>query len=469
MSRSPAAGGAPPYPPLWYRLAGYAALPLAAAYLLWRSRRQRAYRRHWAERFLGRGGRAVPAVAPLDAAGPVIWVHAVSVGETRAAQPLVAQLAQAQPGARFVLTHMTPTGREAGADLLRQLPGRITQRYLPYDTALAVGRFLDEVRPQVGVLMETEIWPTLLHAARRRGIAVVLANARLSGRSLQKALRQPRLMRGAAATLAAVGAQSAADAQRIARLYDGPVVVTGNAKFDQQPDAALLEQGRRWRARLDARGGARPLWLFASSRDGEERLLLQALAAQPAPAARLLVVPRHPQRFDDVASLLGERGDTVVRRSQWDTALAGPETPREVLLGDSMGEMALYYAMADIALIGGSLLPLGGQNLIEACACGCAVVLGPHMFNFAVAAADAVAAGAALRARDADEAVQLVAQLCAEPQRRAAMAQAGRAFAAAHRGATQRTVALVLNALTPGPSTAGAGGGTPSPSGRGPG
>ncbi len=471
-------------PPLWYRLAWIGVLPLAALYLLWRSLKQREYRRHWAERFLGHAAStAVPAAArtAADGAAPVIWVHAVSVGETRAAEPLIGQLAQARPVARFVLTHMTPTGRAAGQDLLRRHPGRITQRYLPYDSEYAVARFLDEVRPQVGVLMETEIWPALLHALRRRRIPVVLASARLSQRSLDKALRHAALLRDAAAAITCVGAQSVGDARRIARLYDGPVVVTGNAKFDLQPDADLLARGRQWRARLDAGGDARPLWVFASSRAGEERLLLQALArggGAAAAGARLLVVPRHPQRFDEVADLLHAQGAGVWRRAQWENALgesalgAGAAAPPgAVLLGDSMGEMALYYAMADIALIGGSLLPLGGQNLIEACACGCAVVFGPHMFNFAAAAQDAIAAGAALRARDADDAVQIMTALSADPARRAAMSTAARAFAAAHRGATARTVELILQALTPGPSPAVAGEGSfsPSPLGRGPG
>lgn len=435
-------------PPAWYRLAWLLALPLVAFYLLWRSVRQPAYRRHWAERFLGHG----PAL-PAAAGAPRIWVHAVSVGETRAAQPLVEQLARAHPQACFILTHMTPTGRDAGADLVRALPGRIVQRYLPYDLPFAVARFLGETQPAAGVLMETEIWPQLLGAARARAIPVVLANARLSPRSLAKALRQPTLMRRAAAAITAVGAQTGADRDRIARLYDGPVTVTGNGKFDITPDPGLIARGRDLRVRLRAMLGERPLWLFASTREGEEKLILAALARRPARAAPvplLLFVPRHPQRFEAVVSLLREAGATVWRRTQWDDpaprAAAG-QSGDVVLLGDSMGEMALYYAMADAALIGGSLLPLGGQNLIEAGACGCPVVLGPHMFNFAAAAADACAAGAARGVGDADEALEALAGICGDPAVRATMAAAGLAFAAAHRGATARTVALIEGAL----------------------
>ena len=449
MSAVPAAGAAaraaPSRPPRWYTAAWLTALPLVVLYLLWRSLRQREYRRHWSERFLGHA--ALPAALPQAARGPRIWVHAVSVGETRAAQPLVEQLAGAHPEAGFVLTHMTPTGRAAGLDIVRALPGRVEQRYLPYDLPFAVARFLREVRPDGGVLMETEIWPNLLHAAHARGIPVVLANARLSRRSLAKALRQRSLMRGAAAAITLVGAQSAADSARIAQLYDGPIHVTGNGKFDIAPDAAQLAQGVQLRARLRAALGERPLWLFASTREGEERLILDALRARPAAAAPLLLfVPRHPQRFDEVAGLLAERGATVLRRAAWDGIAAGAAAGA-LLLGDSMGEMALYYAMADVAFIGGSLLPLGGQNLIEACACGCPVVLGPHMFNFAAAADDAVAAGAARRVGDAAEALRTMAAICTDARVQADMAAAARAFAAAHRGATAKTVALIEQAL----------------------
>jgi 3-deoxy-D-manno-octulosonic-acid transferase len=447
-------------PPAWYTGAWLLALPLVALYLLWRSLRQGEYRQHWGERFLGHA----PAQAPTGV--PRIWVHAVSVGETRAAQPLVEQLARAHPDARFVLTHMTPTGRAAGGDLVRAFPGRIAQRYLPYDLPFAVARFLGETRPDIGVLMETEIWPNLLHAAHARRIPVVLANARLSRRSLDKALRQRALMRGAAAAITVVGAQSEADRARIAQLYGGPIHVTGNGKFDIQPDAGKMARGRNLRARMLAALGDRPLWLFASTREGEERLILDALRDRRADAARpplLLFVPRHPQRFDDVAALLQEGGATVLRRAAWE-AMADAEpagaaldasATGTILLGDSMGDMPLYYAMADVALIGGSLLPLGGQNLIEACACGCPVVLGPHMFNFASAAADAVAVGAARRVHDARDAVRTMDAICADAQAHAEMAAAAQAFANAHRGATARTVTLIEESLArAGPASA---------------
>jgi 3-deoxy-D-manno-octulosonic-acid transferase len=427
-----------------YTLGWFVALPLAAAYLMLRSLRQPAYRRHWGERFLGRAG--ATARLPDGAIGPTIWLHAVSVGETRAAQPLIERLARDHPSSRFVLTHMTPTGRAAAQPLIRALQGRAVQRYLPYDLPCAVRRFLGEVRPAVGVLMETEIWPNLQRGAHRIGLPVVLANARLSERSLRRAGYWPSLMRPAAACLAAVAAQSPDDAARWARLYEGPISVAGNVKFDVSPPAEQLDQGKAWRQRL----GGRPLWIFASTREGEERLILQALQRRGPvpgclgdPAPVLLFVPRHPQRFDDVSDLLASLGRPVIRRAAFDTLSA----QADVLLGDSMGEMPMYYAMADLALIGGSLLPLGGQNLIEACACGCPVVFGPHMFNFAQAAADAVRAGAAEQVADAASALQALCALQAEPVRRATMVQAAIAFARAHRGATERTAGLIGNAM----------------------
>jgi 3-deoxy-D-manno-octulosonic-acid transferase len=398
-------------------------------------------------------------------------VHAVSVGETRAAVPLIRALASSRPQASFVLTHMTPTGRAAGAELLPELEGRLQQRYLPYDVPFAIARFLNEVQPTLGVLMETEIWPNLLQATRARGIPVVLANARLSEKSLRRGQAQASLMRAAVTGISAVAAQTQADAQRIAQLYDGPIHVSGNLKFDVLPSEALLEQGRRWRARwIDAFGDRfahRPIWLFASSREGEEAIFLDAWrtwsrtvqSASTKPRPVLLVVPRHPQRFDEVARLLAAAGP-VVRRSQWEHYLAtvtsdvsGPVARvgagPDILLGDSMGEMPLYYAMADVALMGGSLLSLGGQNLIEACACGCPVVMGPHMFNFAQAAADAEAAGAAVAVRDPASALLALAQISRDVEQQLRMAQAARSFAAQHRGATERTLTIIDGAVAP--------------------
>jgi 3-deoxy-D-manno-octulosonic-acid transferase len=421
----------------WYAFGWWLALPLVALYLLWRSLRQPEYRSHWAERFLGRG--AKPASGK-----PVIWVHAVSVGETRAAQPLIETLATQLPTATFVLTHMTPTGRAVGAGVAASLPGRLVQRYLPYDFGVAVGRFFAETRPDVGVILETELWPSLLFAARAAGVPMMLVNARLSEQSLAKAKRVEGLIRAAAQSFARVAAQSEADRGRIAQLYSGPVDVLGNLKFDLAPPAELVERGRSMRASL----GKRPVWLFASSRDGEEVLVLDAfksLRAKLGSDPIFLIVPRHPQRFDEVARLIEARGFACVRRSAG--ALRAPPANDAIVLGDSMGEMAMYYAVADVALIGGSLLPFGAQNLIEACAVGTPVLLGPSTFNFMQAAQDALAAGAALQVESAAQAMLAFDQISRDEVRRRKMAAAAREFAAAHRGATERTAAMVRSVL----------------------
>ncbi len=437
--------------PGWYSLAWCLAIPFVALYLLWRSLRQGQYLSHWGERFLGSARTARHA---MQDGAPRIWLHAVSVGETRAAKPLVEALLRVRPGARFTLTHMTPTGRAAGAELVHEHADRIAQRYLPYDLPWAVHRFLREERPAVGVIMETEVWPNMLQAANDAGIPVVLANARLSERSLAKGLRHERVIRAAARSIVAVGAQTSIDAERISRLYGGTIRVTGNVKFDVQPDRVLVEAGRRMRAELLERLGLSAngrVWLFASTREGEERLLLDALvrANLPQPAPLLAFVPRHPQRFDEVARLLAQASLRVLRRSQWGEIAPAAQGAGglPLLLGDSMGEMPFYYGLADVAFIGGSLLPLGGQNLIEACACGCPVVTGPHMFNFSQAASDALAAGAALGAADADDALRRMADVCASNDARESMARAAMRFAQAHAGASARTVELIEEVL----------------------
>jgi 3-deoxy-D-manno-octulosonic-acid transferase len=368
-----------------------------------------------------------------------VWIHAVSLGETRAAAVLVSALRERRPGMRLLLTHGTATGRAEGARLLREGDLQVWQ---PWDTPGAVRRFLAQHRPAVGVLMETEIWPWLIAASAQAGVPLALANARLSEKSLQGAQRVP-LLPPAYAALKAAYAQTEADAARL-RQAGAPVAgVFGNLKFDAAPDAAQLAQGRQWRERTGRR-----IALFASSREGEEEALLQLLRTQPALADGLqwLIVPRHPQRFDAVAALVQTHGFAVSRRSAW---IDGPPAPGAVWLGDSLGEMALYYGLADLALLGGSFEQLGGQNLIEAAACGCPVVMGPHTFNFAEASALAEQAGAALRVADLVAAAETARRLATDDAARAQASEAGLAFAQAHRGAAGRTADAVL-ALLPG-------------------
>lgn len=433
-------------------------------------------------------------------AGQWLWIHAVSLGETRAAGIVLQALRQAQPDLRLLLTHGTATGWQEGQKLLQDGDMHV---WLPWDTRGAVTRFLRTFRPRAGLIMETEIWPQLLQACQQHAVPVALVNARLSEKTLRQWQRLPGLARQIYSYLNAAYAQTEADAQRLRALGAQNVVVTGNVKFDAAPSAELLQQGHALRRQWQSHEAhPRPAVLLASSREGEEALWLQALQALPAAqqqAVQWMVVPRHPQRFDAVAALLQTAGFAVQRRSQAgarhfsnaDSAasrsshqtaasaasgLGKPLTSQQALaaadtiwLGDSMGEMPLYYAMADIVLMGGSFEKLGGQNLIEACACGCPVLLGPHTFNFAQASEQAIAAGAALRCADMAHALQQALALLAPASANvvadatpanmanatptpaqthaaptlAAMRQAAVAFSQAHRGAASRIAADV--------------------------
>jgi 3-deoxy-D-manno-octulosonic-acid transferase len=374
---------------------------------------------------------------PADRSG-ALWLHAVSLGETRAAAPLIAELRRRQPGLRLLLTHGTATGREAGQGLLQ--PGD-AQVWLPYDTPGAVRRFLRHWQPAVGVLMETEIWPSLQRAAACQRLPMVLANARLSDKSARQGRRLRALIGPAARVLSVALAQTEADAGRLRAAGVPRVEVLGNLKFDLQVDAALLARGRDWRTAL-----ARPVLLAAVTREGEEATLLQAWQALTPPASRplLLIVPRHPQRFDEVEALVRAQGLSLARRSGWSDQPEAAALRAEVWLGDSMREMALYYGLADAALLGGSFAPLGGQNLIEAAACACPVVMGPHTYNFTEAAELALQAGAALRAADMADGLRQGLTLCADPALRSQMAVKAEAFAARHRGAAARMVTEIL-------------------------
>jgi 3-deoxy-D-manno-octulosonic-acid transferase len=407
-----------------YRLALLLAAPLIPLRLIWRGRREHGYLEHWRERL---------ALGPAPVSG-ALWIHAVSVGEMRAAQPLIAALRDALPGMPVLLTCMTPTGRATAESLYGDF-ARIV--YLPYDYAGSMRRFIRRLRPRVGILMETELWPNLIHAAAQAGVPLMLANARLSERSAHGYARLPALTRACLERIETVAAQTDADAARLHKLGAASVHVTGNLKFDIAPPPAQLELGADWKVRW----GQRPVLLAASTREGEEGPLLRAFAAA-APADILLVlVPRHPQRFDEAAGLIEAAGLSFERRSALDDALLQPKT--RVLLGDSLGELFAYYAAADVAFIGGSLVPLGGQNLIEAASVGRPVLVGPHTFNFEEAARLAVEAGAAWRVNDAEDLLAKALKLLDDAPMRTRMGEAGLAFASRHRGAAARVAALV--------------------------
>uniref|UniRef100_UPI0025E7E7EB 3-deoxy-D-manno-octulosonic acid transferase n=1 Tax=Rugamonas sp. TaxID=1926287 RepID=UPI0025E7E7EB len=329
---------------IFYSAMWWLAMPLVLARLWLRGRKEPGYRQHWSERLGLYGGR------PADAGSPAIWVHAVSVGETRAAEPLIDALLLAYPDSRIILTHMTPTGRATGRQLFAKHGARLAQSYLPYDTATMVRRFIRHYAPRICILMETEVWPNLIAECVSHQVPVVLANARLSERSLRRAYRIGKLMLYAARGISLVAAQTEADAARVRTLGVAKVAVTGSIKFDVVVPDAALKTGAALRAQI----GARPVLLCASTREGEEELILDAFAraraALPADVL-LLIVPRHPQRFDEVEKMVAARGLALQRRSRLaldDGAAQGeaPSLPAEVtvLLGDSMGEMFAYYA-----------------------------------------------------------------------------------------------------------------------------
>ncbi|MEO5692302.1 MAG: lipid IV(A) 3-deoxy-D-manno-octulosonic acid transferase [Usitatibacter sp.] len=405
-----------------YALIWLLATPLVVARLWLRSRKLPGYAERIGERF----GHYDPVP---DA--PRIWIHAVSVGETRAAAPLVEALSRSYPAHRILVTHMTPTGRATGEEVFGD---RVERAWLPYDQGFAVRGFLRHFKPDFGIVLETELWPRLLQECRARHVPVMLANARLSERSARRYARFPSIARWALRNLDGIAAQTPADAARFEALGAHHVAVNGNVKFDLAVPAETFERGAEFRRRF---GATRNIWVAGSTREGEEALLLDALAANPPPPEVLLViVPRHPQRFDEVAQIAASRGFAVARRS---TNMHVDPAVR-VLVGDSMGEMLAYYAAADVVIMGGSLLEYGSQNLIEPCALGKPVIVGPHTFNFEQAAQGAIDAGGALRVGDARDALVQAGAIQRDGGRRTAMGEKGLAFVAAHRGAVERLV-----------------------------
>ena len=345
-------------------------LPAAALYLLWRARKQPSYLKHWGERF------AWASFPEAKEGRRRVWLHAVSVGETNATKPLVQAILKEWPDADILLTHMTPTGREAGAKIVALAPDRITQCFLPYDAVYAMRKFLRQTKPDLGLVMETEVWPTVLEEAKRAGIPVALVNARLSQKSFDQAMSQPLVMKDAMSKFSAVCAQADSDAQRLKAMGTVEPVVTGSLKFDIKAPDAAVQKGRAWRQAF-----GKPVVMLASSRDGEEALLIEALEKSRRTDIRYLLVPRHPQRFAEIEALLQKSSLRYQKRST-------VEVPQDVaqdtglILGDSMGEMFFYCAMADVVLMGGSFKPFGCQNVIEPAGLGVPVIVGPSTFNF---------------------------------------------------------------------------------------
>lgn len=410
-------------PRFLYTLLLYAALPFVPLKLLWRGMKQCEYLQHWGERFGSYG-----QMKPLE---PVIWLHCVSVGETHAAAPLIKALQQQYPKHQVLLTHTTPTGRAAS----EQLFGDTVQRvYLPYDVPFAVQRFLKHFTPSLGLLMETEIWFNLIAGCKQNKVPLLLLNARLSERSAKGYAKLGSLMTNGLNALTAVAAQSEADAARFIALGAHDVSVTGNLKFDVTPPADSLEKGIELRTTF---GKRRSVFLAASTREGEEALILEAVRGLKV---LTVIVPRHPQRFDAVATLLAEEGFSFVRRS---TIATQVEKSVQVVLGDSMGEMFSYYSACDFTFVGGSLLNFGGQNLIEPASMGKPILIGEHTFNFAEASANAIASGAAIQVSNATDLRHQIVSLLQNPAQRNSMHKAATQFSQASTGATARTMALI--------------------------
>jgi 3-deoxy-D-manno-octulosonic-acid transferase len=440
-------------PWLWfayYQFGWHVLLPLVLLRLWWRGRKDPGYRQAIAERF-GFGLHLQPGA---------IWIHAVSVGETRAAQPLIE--AYLQQGKSILLTCMTPNGRRTGAAIFAEAIAqcRLQQVYLPYDLCWSVEQFLKAAKPEMGLFMETEAWPTIVFRAAEIKLPVYLINARLSERSARRVARFGNAGRSLFQAFAGILAQTELDAGRYRALGVKYCEVVGNLKFDVVLDPILVEYGLAWHAHLEKNN--RRMVCAASTRAGEEAIILEAWQAvlqmhadqsnlTSTPQPLLCIVPRHPERFTEVAELIRTSGLTVLRRSEINLGTADlhklADPTAAVVLGDSMGEMPMYYSASDLVVMGGSLTPLGGQNLIEACAAGCPVVLGEHTFNFQQASQDAIDCGAAIRVDGSGLLSTALAaamnRILQDQQQRQAMGEAALRYAADYRGATTKIMAAL--------------------------
>lgn len=412
---------------LLYILLAYLLAPVLVGVMLWRGIRDRSYWRDFGQRF-GFGD------APF--AGESLWVHAVSVGEVQAAAALIRALRARYPGLPIVLTTVTPTGAERAR---AEFGDRVHVRYVPYDLPGSVRRFFDRVRPRAAIILETELWPNLYHECGRRGVPLVLASARISPRSVGRYRRLAGLFRETLSHGIVIAAQSEGDAERFRSIGANPqrTHVTGNIKCDFALPADLIAKGAALRRQ---HAGGRSVWVAGSTHAGEEEIVLSvqgALTVSPRPL--LVLVPRHPARFDDVATLLERRRVPYVRRSSGATCTASTE----VMLVDSLGELMQFYAAADLAFVGGSLVPVGGHNLLEPAALGIATLTGPHNFNAQEIADMLIESGAVEIVTDERALRAAVEALLADPAERARRGRTGRAAFERNRGALARLLALI--------------------------
>ena len=452
MSLTPNLGSAPQdsqygaRPKFWfavYQLLWHLLLPFAFIRLAWRTRHSSEYLTHFSERLGFSYGKSITQGS--------VWIHAVSVGETRAAQPLIE--AYLGRGETVLLTHMTLNGRRTGTALFAKAisAGKLRQVYLPYDLCWSVANFIRAFKPKFGLFMETEAWPTVVFYCAEIGLPLFLVNARLSERSARRVNRFGRAGRSLFQAFAGILAQTQFDADRYRSLDIQKVEIVGNLKFDVPLDPGLVQQGKSWKQELHAK--QRLMVCAASTRDGEEEIILKAwnglLLSNAFDIAPLLcLVPRHPERFSEVANQIHDAGLKFRRRTEW------METPTsdmgiDVILGDSMGEMPMYYSAADLVVMGGSLLPFGGQNLIEACAAGCPVLLGEHTYNFQQAALDAIEVGAAKRIKgelllsEPIALMEALKELLLNVAELAKMSSAATAYSIEHQGATKKILAAL--------------------------
>jgi len=413
----------------------YLLAPLVLLRLAWRGLRAPGYWRRWPERF----GSVAPPLGKQ-----VIWIHAVSVGEVQAAEPVVRALLEGHPDYSLLVSTVTPTG---SARVTALFGNEVAHVYAPYDLPGSVKRFFDRVKPQLAIVMETELWPNLFHRCRQGGVPLLLVNARLSARSVKGYSRVPGLVSETLSAVTEIVAQGESDAARFERLGADPerITVTGNLKFEQRVQPSLLERAevlrRDW-------GVARPVWIAASTHEGEDELLLDVFAdlRQQFPDCLLVITPRHPERFETVATLCLQRGYQIVLRSEH-TACT-PETA--VYLADTMGELPLMYAASDVAFVGGSLVRHGGHNLLEPAALGVPVVCGPHVFNFQEITDLLVEAGAAVRVADTGALLQTLAGWLGDANERHRVGQQGRQVVERNRGALQDVMAIIERYITTG-------------------
>jgi len=411
-----------------YTVLLYLFAPFVLLRLAWRGLRAPAYWRRWPERF----GYSKPLPDKQ-----VIWIHAVSVGEVQAAEPVLRALLERYPDRSLLVTTVTPTGSARVTALFGQ---EVAHVYAPYDLPGAVARFFERVRPRLAIVMETELWPNLFHRCQQRGVPLLLLNARLSPRSVAGYRRVRGLVRETLAAVTAIAAQGEADAGRFERLGASPTVisVTGNLKFEQRIPPSLLEQAQVLRRDW---GVGRPVWIAASTHEGEDELLLDVFARlrERFDDCLLVLVPRHPERFASVAVLCRQRGYRTAVRSE----PAGYSAKTAVYVVDTMGELSLFYAAADAAFVGGSLVAHGGHNLLEPAALGIPVVTGPHVFNFSEICERLVTAGAAVKVTDSDELLQTVSRWLGDANERHRVGQSGRQVVEKNRGALQAVMAII--------------------------